>query len=103
MNQREALQKSQCTFVVHLLVHIVFLISWLCFGTMLWYAYTYENDYGFKIWLLVAFEFSLASQATVVISILYAIYWLHETGEIIKRVRKRIADGIDEEIEALID
>ena len=52
---------------------------------------------------LTAFEMGVITQSVIIMSILYAIYWLFETGEIIKRDRKRIADNIDRDIDMRIE
>ena len=52
---------------------------------------------------LTAFEMGIITQSVIIMSILYAIYWLFETGEIIKRDRKRIADNIDRDIDMRIE
>ena len=87
---------------MHLLIYVIFLISWILFGIVLWYVYTHNDDYAQWTLMLMAFEFGIISQATIIISILYAVYWLFETGEIIKRDRQRIANGIEKDIELKI-
>ena len=47
---------------------------------------------------LTAFLMGVISQAILISSILYAIYLLYETGEIIKRDRERIQKAIDQDI-----
>ena len=80
---------------MHLLVYVVYIGSWIFFATVLWYVYEEDNDRTQWILTLTAFEMGIVSQSVIMMSILYAIYWLYETGEIIKRDRKRIVDGIE--------
>ena len=72
---------------MHLLVYLVYLASWIFFATVLWYVYEEDNDHTAWILTLSAFEMGIVTQAVIIVSILYAIYWLFETGELIRRDR----------------
>ena len=87
---------------MHLLVYLVYLASWVFFATVLWYVYVEDNDHVEWILTLTAFEMGIVSQAAIIVSILYAIYWLFETGELIRRDRQKIADALDHDIDAQI-
>lgn len=85
----ESKQKSQCSFCLHLIVYLVFFFSWIFFGSVLWYVYTSEENTVMWYLTLTAFILGIVSQAVLMSSILYAIYWLYQTGEVIKRDRER--------------
>ena len=86
---------------MHLFVYLVFIISWMFFGTVLYHVNDDDNETNKYLWILTltAFLMGILSEAILISSILYAIYWLFETGEIIKRDRKRISDGVNRDIE----
>lgn len=87
---------------MHLVVYFVFILSWVFFAIVISIAYQQEDDSQEWIVAITAFELGLLSQSMLMGSILYAIYWLHKTGEIIKRDRERIAEVRDREIDQQI-
>ena len=69
---------------MHLFVYLFNIVVWAVFSCFLLRVY-YEKDDD-KEWYLtfIAFECGIFANAVLVTSIVYAIYWLHKTGEMIK-------------------
>ena len=84
---------------MHLGVYLFNIGVWAAFSIVI--LEVYDQDESHKEWYLAfaAFECGILANAILITSIVYAIYWLHQTGEIIKRDRERINKVKNTEIE----
>ena len=72
---------------MHLGVYLFNIGAWAVFSSVV--LKVYSDDDNNNAWYLtfITFECGIFANAVLITSIIYAIYWLHKTGEMIERKR----------------